>query len=926
MKGFRLLFTCIFVLVSTCDYAMNADVTATKVCSLTCDYSLNPLGIDNTMPLLGWQLQSGQRNIKQTAYRILVASAPQLLDAGKGDVWDSKKIYSGQSQNIHYKGAHLKSGKYYYWKVMVWTEDEKPLAWSDDAYWSMGLLSRKDWQGSWISNRFDAVDTTRKWFRKWTEKGTYVASDTAAIYMRKGVNLQKQVKQATAFISGLGYYELYINGKKQGNHVMDPVFTDYQKRVSYVTYDVTRALQQGVNVLGVILGNGFYNSPTEDLFQTEKAHWKTAPKVLLNLLIEYVDGDKLVVVTDSSWKWNTGEIVYNSIRSGETIDHRKRQKDWNIRTFDDVTWKNSVIVPAPLGELHSQIVPPMRINESVRPKAINEPKKDIYVVDFGKNFTGWIALRVKGKPGQKIECWYNEALNEDGTLNKKYSSGHTGGRFQKEEFILGSDGEEYFEPRFTYHGFRYVQLEGLTQVPAIDEIYAKSVHTSLDTTGYFACSDELVNQLQQAVQRTLLNSIHGMPAEEPTREKMGWTQDAGVTMDSYLYNFNSVNAYRKCLQDFIDAQEPNGHIPCIVPTNGWAFVDSVGGRVHTDDPWWGGTIFIIAEKLFQYTGDAGVIQYAFDAMKAYVDYVATTAKNDLIYWSLGDWLGGDRRPPVEQVSTAAYYWMNERLAAFAKILNKNSIADEYSKNANRIKDAYNAAFLDTASGWYKEGSQTAQALPLYLGMVPQSMIPQVENRLIEAIEMNDNHVNVGFVGVVPFLNYLSENGFMEKCYEVFKQKESPGWLHMVANGQSTLGENLNSKGYGTGHHPFGAHIGYWLYKYLGGIQADTEYPGFQKFVIAPQFMTDLNWVSTETHSLYGKIVSSWKREGEKINVTVSIPGNTFAKLILPFSEKDRITMNGHDFNDISAIKCVEKKKEQVIYELGSGDYELMIHQ
>lgn len=900
---------------------------------LTCEYILNPLGVDKAQPLLGWQIQSDQSGMHQTSYQVLVASSRGILNKNTGDIWNSGKIASSQSQNIFYTGPLLRSGKYYYWKVKVWDEKSKPAAWSESAYWSVGLLKKDDWQGKWISNKYSAVSSKRNYVDIWTNKVGYVSADTAAVYLRKTFQIQQKIKKATAYISGLGYYELYLNGRKTGNRVMDPAFTDYQRQVNYITYDLTAALKQGKNAIGVILGNGFYNSPTEDLFQMEKANWKTSPKLLFDLHIEYTNGQRAIISSDEAWKWSTGEIVYNSIRSGETIDHRKQQKDWNTSLFNDSSWKNAVSVPDPLGELKTQYIPPMRVNENIRPEKIFEPKKGVYIVDFGKNITGWVSLKVKGKSGQKIQCWYNEALNKDSTLNKKYSSSHTGGRFQEEEFILNGEDEEDFEPRFTYHGFRYVQLDGLLEKPAPGNITAKSVHTSLDTIGYFACSNEKITHLQLAVQRTLLNCIHGIPGEEPTREKMGWTQDASNTMESYLYNFDAINTYKKSLQDFIDTQEPGGHIAAIVPTNGWSFLTSEGKSCYYDDPWWGGTIIYIVDKLYEHTGDTATIAHAFDAMKRYVDYVSTTAKDDLVYWSLGDWLDmtftskkGPGLTPVVQTSTAGYYWMNERLAAFGKILGKNTIASHYSKKAQLIRDKFNVAFLDRNTGWYKEGSQTAQALPLYLGLVPTEMISKVESKLIEAIEKNGDHVNTGFIGVLPFLNYLATNGYMLKVYKVFRQEESPGWLQMVANEKNTLSENLNQKGYGTGHHPFGAHIGSWLFKFLGGIRTDPAFPGFQKFIIAPQFIPDINWVTTETHSLYGKIVSSWKRENGRISFHVVIPGNTSAELFLPMSSENRITANGKNLSELSSIKKLGKRNECIVLQVGSGNYEFQIQQ
>jgi len=915
-----------FLLISLNGQAKDkANVT---ISNPTCEYLSNPLGIDKPRPLLGWQINAGRKGTVQTYHHIIVATSIEKLNKNIGDVWDSGKIESTHSQNVRYNGPVLSSAQYYFWKVRIWDNFDRLSKWSPVAWWSTGP-GVDGWKGKWLSNKFKNVSSKRVYMDTWAKTHDFDAADSAALYLRKVFQVNSKIKRATAFISGLAYYELSVNGKKIGDRVLDPVFTDYQKQVSYVAYDVTRALNTGQNALGVILGNGFYNSPSADLFQMENANWKTPPKLLLDLHIQYANGKKSVISSDGTWKWHTAEIAYNSIRGGETIDHRTQLLDWDTPHFNDQNWQNAVLVPAPLGELRAQYMPPMKINETIRPESIKELSKGTYIIDFGKNITGWISLKVKGKDGQKIQCWYNEVLKKDGSLEKDNSASHTRGRFQKEIFILNGEGSENFEPRFTYHGFRYVQLEGLDKAPSINEIRAKSVYTSLDTIGSFSCSDPRLNNLQHAVQRTLLNSMHGMPAEEPTREKMGWTLDGMVTMESYLYNFDAINAYKKNLQDYIDAQESSGHIASIVPTNGWAYLSPEGKPIYFDDPWWGGTIFYITDKLYEHTGDTAIISHAFNAMKGYVDFVATTAQNGLVSWSLGDWLdmehngSGPGLTPVVQTSTAGYYWMNDKLAEFAKVIGKPDLSAQYRKKAESIKSRFNATFLDRETGWYKINSQTAQALPLHLGMVPDDMRRKVRERLMEAVSKNNNHVNTGFIGVVPLLNELS-CAAMDKTYQMVTQENSPGWLHMVKDAKSTLGENLNSKGYGTGHHPYGAHIGFWLYKYLGGIRPDPAYPGFKRFIIAPQFIRELNWITSDTQSLYGKIRSSWKRKGDDIELSISIPGNSTAELRLPVSSLAKVSLDGKKISETPAIQVLADHHEGITLRVGSGNYHFLI--
>ena len=900
------------MMISSCLYAGKSDILLRN---LTCEYAYDPLGIDIPNPALGWQIVSERQGVNQSAYRIIVAGSLEVLKRNKGDVWDSGKTPSSQSQQVRYSGPVLRTAQYYYWKVQIWDEQGKASAWSEPARWSMGILSPEEWQGKWISNRYAEVSGKRAFLDSWNDKENYQpAGDTSAVYLRKSATLARNVKRATALICGLGYYELCVNGDKAGTQVMNPAFSDYQRTVYYTAHDVTTLLRKGDNTLGIILGNGFYNLPERDLFQTHNAWWKTPPKVLMNLIIEYASGQKEVIVTDESWRWSYGEIVYNSIRGGETIDHTREQTGWNKAKFDDSNWKQPERVPAPAGTLKAQLCPPMRVAEEFAPTGITEPKPGVYLVDFGENMTGWIAMRVKGERGQTVVCDYNEMLHGDGTLNTGYSHSHTGGRFQQEQFILDGDGDEYFEPRFTYHGFRYVQISGLKQKPTLADFTAKSVHSELPVTGKFASSDTKLNQLYHAVRRTHHNSAHGMIAEEPTREKMGWTLDAGAAVPTYLYYFDATNLVRKNIQDFIDGQEPSGHIPAIVPTAGWSFTYPDGKPFPWDDPWWGGSIFLLVENLYATTGDTALIAHAFDAMMRYADFVASTAKDDLVYWSLGDWLQARYNlTSVEQTSTAGYFWMNKLVAEYARMLGKKDIAEKYAAHAERIKAKFNDTFLDRETGWYRDPqtpttfiirndwvpadkketvrSQTAQALPLYLGLVPEDMKKKVTARLLEAVEIYDGHINTGFIGSNPLLEYLSVNGHVETAYGMVSKREPSGWLYMVKDEKSTMGECL----YGTPdswNHPYGATVGFWLLKYLGGIRPDPEHPGFKRFIIAPHVPDDMNGLDVEIQTLYGKVQSSWKREGDKIRLRVAIPCNTSARLILPVTKQEYLLSSG----------------------------------
>ena len=879
------------LLVSALGYGQQLPSSA--VADLRCEYGVDPLGIDAAAPRLGWRMVSDRNGARQSAYQVLVASSPEKLTEAGADRWNSGKVTSPASVHVTYRGKTLRSRDRCYWKVRVWDETGSPTDWSAPARWTMGLLDTTDWHARWISSKYAPVSTLRTSFV--SEPQNFDDSDSTAIYLRKEIGLGGgEIERATVSVSGLGYYELSLNGEKVGDHVLDPAFTDYQRTVQYLTYDVTDQLRADSNAIGVILGNGFYNLPTQDLFQMNRANWKTPNKFLFNLYVEYADGSAREIVSDTSWRWGYGEIVYNSLRGGETIDLNQRQPGWNTLDFDDSHWQPVVEVPAPIGKLRAQYIPPLRVTGELIAERIWSPAPDTFVYDFGENLTGWVEVHFEGlERGQTVVLDFNETLNADSTLDVQHSSGHTWGRFQRGVLVSAGGTEEVYEPRFTYHGFRYVQLSGVSIAPAFPALTAKRVHTDLATIGEFSCSDKRLNELHAAVRRTLENSIHGMPGEEATREKMGWTLDGGMeTMESYLMNYDAINAYQKYLQDLIDAQEPNGHVPAIVPTNGWSF--NVDGKPFTwDDPWWGGTIFYVTDKLYQYTGDTAIVARAYGPMRDYLEYLYTTAEDDIISWSLGDWLDlthnsngfGPGLTPVPQTSTAGSYHFSDLLAQYATMLGKPEDAETYATHAARIRDRFNEEFLDTETGWYNPNSQTAQVVPLYYGLVPVAYRDRVHARLLDAIRDNDYHTSVGFLGVKPLLYYLSTHD-LPLAYRMVTQEESPGWLHFVSSDRSTMGENLNAEGYGTGHHPFSTNIGFWLYTYLGGINPFLGVAGSGEIILTPGVEADLEWVKTSHDGLRGRIVSDWTKQGDTVTYSVMLPPGVTGRLQLPAGVRD----------------------------------------
>jgi len=902
---------------------------AASAVGLHCEYVDDPMGIDVRQPRLSWTIQSEERGALQTTYRVLVASSLPELKQDHGALWDSGEIRSDQSVNIVYAGKPLESGQRCYWKVRVQDQHGKTSDWSETAGWTMGLLEEKDWRGQWIGAEEGVAMPPRKFFRNGDRQAAVAITqaEAPALYLRREATLPKRPVRATAYVCGLGYFELYLNGQRVGDQVMDPIFTDYAKRVSYVTFDVTSLLREGPNALAVILGNGFFNLPTPDLFQFEKAEWRKPPRLRLDVVMEFEDGSTSRLISDREWKWRTGPIVFNCLRGGETIDSRIDLGAWQQPGFvDTAEWKPVINVTPSAAVLAAAMAPPMRIIETISPVAVTEPKPGVWLADFGKNLTGWARLESLGTAGQVVQLAFNEVLAKDGTLDANFSGGHTYGRFQHGEFILkGGAGPSVYEPRFTYHGFRYVQVTGLGEGMKLNPgaIQAKLVHTDLADAGGFECSNPRLNQLHAAVRRTLLNCVHGMPAEEPTREKMGWTQDGQNTMETYVYNFDSPEIYRKYVQDMLDDQETNGHVPPVIPTQGWGYVTDKGEIYQYDDPWWGGTLAIVVDNLYTYYGDREILERAYEPMRRYVDWLGTTAKDHILSWSLGDWLelqyDKERLTAVPITSTAAYFHLANLLTKHAAILGKADDATKYAQLAVTIRDAFNANYLDQ-DGWYQRDSQTAQALPLALGLVPAERVAQVRANLLADLERRGRHLTNGFIGLMPTLYELSDHGSLDLAYAAVTQEQGSGWMHMLEDGSDTVGENIHPKGYGTNHHPFGACVGAWFYRNLAGIRPDPAGPGFKKIIIKPGVVGDLTWVKAHYDSVHGRIAAAWQRDGADFTLDVTIPANTTATVFVPARSAEAVLEGAARAIDSPGLEFLRLQEGAAVFAVPAGRY------
>lgn len=760
-----------------------------------------------------------------------------------------------------------------------------------------------------------------------------VEKNHEALLLRKEISFDKKILSAKAYICGLGYYELSINGAKVGDHLLDPGFTDYTKRALYVVYDITPFLNQPNNCIGVILGGGWYDLATPDAWGYHVASWNAPPKLLLNIIIDYTDGSRNIIASDKTWKIAKGPIIFNCVRGGETYDATREQGGWNLPGYDDTLWSTATIVPAPKGKLVSQQSPPIRAVKQIKPISVQEPKPGVYVYDLGVNMAGWVRLEATGTLQDTINLLYNERLNDDGTVMLGPHAWWHYGPYQTDKYIFSGKGKEIFQPRFTYHGFRYVQIRGLKSKPKLEDLMGVQVNTDPDRAGNFLCSNSDINIVQELIIRTQLNNLHSIPTDCPHREKIGWMGDGLVTMEEAMYNFDMMTFYTKWFHDMMDAQESDGHEPPIVPNSGWKWANSLknpeGVIPIFSDPWWGGALLVTPWKLYQYYGDSRHLEEGYESMKLYMNWIESRSDNYIFKANLGDWIepasfSDAEGTPREQIGTSAYYFFSRLMSQIAKLLDKQSDAEKYEILANKISATYNDKFFSQETGLYADDSQLAQVIPLLFNMVPKGKEDIVLQQLINNItKKHNNHLTTGIIGTPLLFQLLTNLGYSDLAYTIATQEDQPGWFYMLKNGATTIWEvwdAIAQTDHSRNHPAFGA-IGAWYYQSLAGIQPDPEGPGFKKIIIKPEIVGDLTWVEASYNSIHGKIVSYWKRDGNRLNINITIPTNTSAKVYVPADRLISIFEGGIPIDQIKEIIFIRQERDKYVFEIGSGNYQ-----
>jgi alpha-L-rhamnosidase len=880
---------------------------------LRSEYRANPQGIDVTDPRLSWVLAAADakaRGLRQTAYRVIVAANERALAAGTGDLWDTGKVASDQSAQVVYRGKPLTSGAAAFWKVQVWDQDGNASDWSAPAQWSMGLLHPQDWQAKWIGR--DEPGTTNAGHRM------------AARLVRKEFQAPKQVRRATVYYAGLGLSELYLNGAKVGDHVLSPGLTDYDKHVLYVTFDVSKQIATGRNAIGLMLGNGRYHAPRLEA----KTRNFGDPKAILRLDIEYQDGSRSSVVSDETWKLSTaGPIRANNEYDGEEYDARMELAGWNRADFDDSKWAPAHIVAAPAGVLSAQMAEPLRVTETLRPVSVKMLKPGVYVFDMGQNMVGWCRLRVNGPKGTAITLRHAETLNPDGSL---YIANLRTAR-ATDLYTLKGEGAEVWEPRFTYHGFRFVEMTGFPGAPTATALEGRVVHDDMEQSANFTSSNTLLNQIHHNMFWGIRGNYRSIPTDCPQRdERQGWLGDRSQVSRSEAYMFDVAAFYTKWMTDIADSQKPDGSVPVVSP-NYWPN--------YYDDLTWPGTFIFVHGMLYDEYGDKRAMERNYPAMKKWLDHEATFLKDGLMPKDqYGDWCVPPEDPKLIHsvdparitdhtlLGTTYYYELLRTMARYARLLDKPADAADFDARAGQMNAAFQKRFFKPASGIYDNGTQTSSILPLYFGMVPPENRAAVFESLTRNIERTSNgHVGTGLVGAQWLMRTLTDNGRADVAYQIATQKTYPGWGYMVEKGATTIWELWNGDtadpAMNSGNHVMQiGDLAVWMYEYLAGIRSSPERPGFQRTVIHPVPAGDLTFVKASHKSMYGTIATSWKRDAGHFTLEVTIPPNTSALVTLPAKDAAAVTESGRPATAARGVKFLRIEPGVAIYEVQSGAY------
>lgn len=888
---------------------MSCVQAAPKAENLRTEYLVNPLGIDAQKPRLSWILPPGPRGRTQTAWQVLVAGSPQALAKDQGDLWDSGKMTDKQLSPVTYAGRALTSGTRCYWKIRYWDEAGKVSPWSEPAVFSMGLLNDADWRAAWIGEGRPA--------------GVAEGTPLSFPWLRKTFTLKSKPRQAMAYVNALGYYELYVNGKKVDDHVLSPSVSDYSKRTIYVTHDVTDYLVEGNNCIALWLGRGWYVRGHPGVIHD-------GPLVRAQVDIQLTGGAREEIATDTSWKVHPSPITPLGKGTafgdygGERYDARLELDRWNSTGLDDSSWKQAEAFKPPRVTTAAQMVQPNRIVQTIAPVSIQETAAGGYLVDMGRNFVGWLELRLPpGAAGESVRLEYAD-IKPTGT---RYMSNN-----QRDEYVTREGSGQVFRSRFNYHGFGFVHITGLRQKPSLADIKGHHITTDYRHASAFESSDDLMNRIYQTTLWTYRNlTLGGYVVDCPTRERLGYGGDAGTSIETGTFNFDTSALYTQWAANWRDTVAPNGDIPYTAP----AYPEQGGGG-----PMWSGFVITKPWQLYLQYGDRRILEISYPYIQRWLSFAETKTVDHVLepyvsygitppQWNyLGDWVtprnnkSGPRDPQATRFINNCHYLYQLQLAArIAGILGKDDHRQRYEAAARTLSDTLQKRFYNSETGLYINGEQAYQALPLMLGMVPAGLRQSVMKNLEDAIvTKNQGHLDTGMHGTYFLLKQLIEADRNDLIYLFTSKTDYPSWGDMLGRGATTFWERWDG---GSHIHDTLISIGAWFIQGIGGIQIDEQSPGFSHFFINPAMPGNLTFARTKYDSIRGQIVSNWRKENGKLYLDVTVPAGTTATVYVPASAPESVTEGGRPAAKSSGVRAAGMEQGKAIFRLISGEYKFI---
>lgn len=887
---------------------------------LRCEYAANPLGIDAFRPRFSWILLSDRRNTMQACYHIQVAASREALMDDSKLVWDSGVVESDSSIWIAYEGKELFSFQRYWWRVRVRDNHGQESDWSQPAWWEMGILSPSEWTAEWISP--DLEEKTE---------------DNPCPMLRREFELKKAVSSARAYVTSLGLYEMEINGRPVGDARFTPGFTSFHKRLQYQTYDVTDCLREGRNAVGVFLADGWYRGhlwfkAVPNVFGRELA-------LLAQIRVEYQDGTMETIGTDTSWQCTTGPILSSDLYYGEVYDARKEIPCWSEPDCGYDRWRGVKRLEYSKAHLVCSPCGMAKVREEIRPQGIVRTPKGESVVDLGQNIAGIVRLAVEGESGREITLSYCEELTPAGnfTVEQLDLLGHqrrSGRYYQIDRYVL-KGGPEVIEPRFTFHGFRYVKIEGYPGRLDLENIKGLVIHTELPLAGEFSCSNPLINQLQHNILWSQKGNFLDVPSDCPQREKMGWTGDIQIYAPTACFLMDCSGFLSKWLHDLKADQRDDGLVPHVIP---WLPDYPVYGPLGVGgSSGWGDACVIVPWTLYQYYGDKRILDDMYEAMKKWIGFIQRRSKGYIwskgMHW--GDWLEPGRKPyyyflpwaPKGYVATPFFAYSSHLLSRIAEILGKHEDADYYKRLSEKVKAAYLKRYVKE-NGRMKPCRQGAYVLALAYDMVPSEMKPRLAAQLAKTVKDNGNHLDTGFLSTPHICQVLCDNGYEDLAFDILNQDTIPSWLYEVKKGATTVWEAWDCikadgrlrKGMSFNHYAFGA-IGAWLYRYIGGIGLDEENPGGKHFILSPHPGGGLTEARAACQSPRGEVKSAWKLHDGWMTYNVTVPPNGSATIRLPKAVAAEVSEGNEPLEKAEEISKVSQEAGGVTLQVGSGSYE-----